>query len=318
MSATPMRNRLWAVGGGKGGVGKSLVSLLVADGLARRGVEVVLVDADLGGSNLHTLLGIRHPDVTIGDFIERRVARLDDVARPTATPRLRLIAGADDLVGIANPKFGQKTRLVTHLARLEADVVLLDLGAGTSTTTLDFFNHAAGQVVVMTPQVTSIQNAYGFIKAALYRKLTRAFSRDADALAIIEAAADPGNGNTIASVADLRVALGPDRAELAAHCISEMDLSIVVNMARTPRDRQCGRIVCSVAQQYLDLTPQMAGVIDEDPELDGAVNRMPQFLAEHGRSAARLGVYDLTARIVQAARAPRAPTPETEDEEALA
>jgi flagellar biosynthesis protein FlhG len=321
MSATPMRNRLWAVGGGKGGVGKSLVSLLVADGLARRGVDVVLVDADLGGSNLHTLLGIRHPSVTIGDFIERRVARLDDVAQPTSTPRLRLIAGADDLVGIANPKFGQKTRLLTHLTRLDADVVLLDLGAGTSTTTLDFFNHAAGQVVVMTPQVTSIQNAYGFIKAALYRKLTRAFSRDTEALAIIEAAADPGNGNTIASVADLRTALGPDRAELATQCVSEMDLSIVVNMTRTPRDRQCGRIVCSVAQQYLDLTPQLAGVIDEDPELDGAVNRMAQFLAERGRSAARLGVYDLTTRIVQAARAPRTPTPDvpdTEDEEALA
>jgi hypothetical protein len=69
------------------------------------------------------------------------------------------------------------------------------------------------------------------------------------------------------------------------------------------------------------LTPQLAGVIDEDPELDGAVNRMAQFLAERGRSAARLGVYDLTARIVQAARAPRTPTPDvpdTEDEEALA
>jgi flagellar biosynthesis protein FlhG len=94
MSATPMRNRLWAVGGGKGGVGKSLVSLLVADGLARRGVDVVLVDADLGGSNLHTLLGIRHPSVTIGDFIERRVARLDDVAQPTSTPRRRRGCGS--------------------------------------------------------------------------------------------------------------------------------------------------------------------------------------------------------------------------------
>jgi flagellar biosynthesis protein FlhG len=319
MTTTPMRNRLWAVGGGKGGVGKSLVSLLVADGLARRGLDVVLVDADLGGSNLHTLLGIRHPEVTIGDFIERRVARLEDVARPTSTPRLRLVAGADDLVGIANPKFGQKTRLLTHLTRLEADVVLLDLGAGTSTTTLDFFNHAAGQVVVMTPQVTSIQNAYGFVKAALYRKLTRAFSRDSEALAIIEAAADPGNGSTIASVADLRAALGPERAERVTQCVTEMDLSIVMNMARTPRDRQCGRIVCSVAQQYLDLTLHVAGVIDEDPELDGAVNRMAQFLAERGRSAARLGVYDLTARIVRAARTPRQPTADVpEDEEALA
>ncbi len=61
--------KIWAVGGGKGGTGKSVVSAILAFWLARMGKRTVLIDVDLGGANIHTLMGIKSPPRSINDFI---------------------------------------------------------------------------------------------------------------------------------------------------------------------------------------------------------------------------------------------------------
>ncbi len=319
------RNRLWAVGGGKGGVGKSVFTLLLATGLAKRGVNVVLVDADLGASNLHSLMGLRNPTRGLADFMDRRVETLAEVAEPTRFPNLRLISGAEELLGIANPKFSQKTRLLTHLDRLSADAILLDLGAGTSTTALDFFLYAAHKISVVTPQVTSIQNAYGFIKASVFRKLTRVFTRDAEALELIEAAANPDSGSTVRSVADLRKALSamsPEQEQLITRCMEDLQMSLVLNMVREPRERNVAHVVSSVAQRYLDVTPDVLGVVEFDPALDRSINSMSSYLDGHRQGNARVGMYDITNKILKRIREgvalPDEPVFEPEDDEAIA
>src|SRR5512137_2265033 len=102
-----VKNKMWAVGGGKGGVGKSMVTLLLGASLARLGRKVIMIDADLGGSNLHTLTGIRYPEYTLGDFIARKVETIEQLVVETPIDKLKLICGADDILGIANPKFTQ-------------------------------------------------------------------------------------------------------------------------------------------------------------------------------------------------------------------
>ena len=57
----PVRRQIWSIGGGKGGIGKSLLAASLGWQLARLGKRVVLVDADLGGANLHTCLGLPGP-----------------------------------------------------------------------------------------------------------------------------------------------------------------------------------------------------------------------------------------------------------------
>src|SRR6516162_5960252 len=64
--------QIWAVGGGKGGVGKSLVAANLAISLARTGAKVCAIDLDLGCANLHTCLGIEIPQVTLSDFFSKR------------------------------------------------------------------------------------------------------------------------------------------------------------------------------------------------------------------------------------------------------
>ncbi len=138
-AAKPSRRQIWSLGGGKGGIGKSLLAASLGYQLARTGRRVVLVDADLGGSNLHTCLGLEMPALTLGDFLQRRVERIEDVLVETGVPGLRLVSGASDFLAAANIKHVQKVRILNKLRGLDVDVVLLDLGAGSSFNIIDFF-----------------------------------------------------------------------------------------------------------------------------------------------------------------------------------
>ncbi|MEI6092599.1 MAG: P-loop NTPase, partial [bacterium] len=82
VSDRPYR-KVWAVGGGKGGVGKSLIAANLGIMLARESEKVVLVDLDLGGANLHTCLGVDLPKYTLSDFIQRHVDSLEQLIVPT-------------------------------------------------------------------------------------------------------------------------------------------------------------------------------------------------------------------------------------------
>ena len=101
-------------------------------------------------------MGVRYPAFTLEDFILKRVERLEDIVIETQVEGIGLICGADDIMGAANPKFAQKIRLLNQLEDLPADLVFLDLGAGTSFNVLDFFNYSAGKIAVFTNQSTSL------------------------------------------------------------------------------------------------------------------------------------------------------------------
>jgi MinD-like ATPase involved in chromosome partitioning or flagellar assembly len=165
---------VWAIAGGKGGVGKSVVAANLAVSVVRRGLTCLLIDADLGGGNQHTLFGVEAPRVTLDAFLSGDERELTAVAARTRYPGLSLIFARCDALGSANPKHAQKQRLLRHIAKAAVDVVILDLGAGTTLNTLDLFLSARVQLVVTTPELTAIQNAYGFIKCASQRAQAQA------------------------------------------------------------------------------------------------------------------------------------------------
>jgi flagellar biosynthesis protein FlhG len=297
-----IKDKFWAVGGGKGGVGKTVVTLLLGASLARMGRKVILVDADLGGSNLHTFVGIRYPEHTLVDFINKRVDSLEEVVMDTPIENLRLICGADDILGIANPKYTQKTRLFSHLKRLEADIVLLDLGAGSSFTTIDFFLYAPNKIVVMTPQVTSIQNAYGFIKASLYRKLHEAFNRDDEALELLKRTSRATEGETIDSMAKLFEAfndLGEEYQKILMECLHEINIKLLVNMVNYPNEKNVSNIIRSVAKNYLNLEVESLGTIQYDTLLHESINNMAGLLNNRKGGVAANNFYEIACRMLQ-------------------
>lgn len=175
-----------AIGGGKGGIGKSFVSAALSATLASLRKRVILLDADFGGANLHTLMGIALPSRTIHDFFSRQVESLADTVLPTPIERLSLVCGAAGSIGVANLPYADKQKFLRHLRKLDADIVVLDLGAGTSFNEIDLFNTADISIVVANPEPTSIQECYNFLKVALFRRLRKAFAKSPEAMAILE------------------------------------------------------------------------------------------------------------------------------------
>lgn len=302
-----LKHKIWAIGGGKGGVGKSVVTLLLGASLARLGRKVIMVDADLGGSNLHTLTGVRYPEYTLADFISRKVETIDQLVVETPVDNLRLICGADDILGIANPKSTQKARLLTHLKRLEADIILLDLGAGSSFTTIDFFLYAPNRIVVVTPQVTSIQNAYGFIKSSLYRSLSETFRTNSEALELVKRAGSSMQGETIDSIAKLFEALRPlgdEWRQMLLTCTSSLKIKLLVNMVRDPKEKNVSEIVRSVAKNYLSLDLEHFGIIQYDHALHASINKISGLLLNGKESIANIDFYDLAYQIARHSNRP--------------
>jgi flagellar biosynthesis protein FlhG len=274
--------KLWSIGGGKGGVGKSIFTMALGITLARLGNQVILVDGDLGGANLHTMMGIRYPQVTLEDFLLRRVATLEEILQPTSIEGISLICGADDLLGAANPTYSQKMRFFKDLEALPADFVLIDLGAGTSFNTLDFFNHSPGKIAVFTGMSTSLQNVYGFIKCALFRKIAREFAKEDKVLSLFY------NDNTtvndeIASINDLLAQvrqLSPEKLFQLVGIIKPYRLFLVPNMVKNEQDMRSPEIIQSVCEDFLNIQPEVLGHVFYDPVVELAINRMSPALLQ--------------------------------------
>ncbi len=163
--------RIIAIGGGKGGVGKSLIAANLGIYLAQLGKRVVLIDADLGGANLHTFVGVERPMVTLGDFFDKRVARIEDCIVETPMKGLGLVSGEGDPLWAANPRPATKNRLINQIRELDVDYLICDLPPGSGFIALDFFLVAQVGILVMTPEPTSVENTFRFIKSAFLRRL---------------------------------------------------------------------------------------------------------------------------------------------------
>ncbi|MBW2124022.1 MAG: P-loop NTPase, partial [Deltaproteobacteria bacterium] len=229
------RTEILAVGGGKGGSGKSFVAANLGVSLSRRGRAVIMVDTDLGGANLHTLLGLSLPVATLDDFINGRINSIEEVIVRTEVPNLGLVIGARDVLNAANAKVHQKLKIIRHIQNLKADYVIVDLGAGNSFNVLDFFLISDGGMLVITPEPTSVENAYRFIKSAFYRKVRR-LTRHQDARRILETAMDQRSERKIRTPLDLVEAVEGIDEEMGRRLKGEMERfrpKLILNQVRT-------------------------------------------------------------------------------------
>jgi len=159
----PRLARAIAVTSGKGGVGKSNLSVNLAVCLARQGLRVCLLDADLGMANADVLCGLA-PTHTLEDVVKGD-RRLSEVVVP-APGGFTLVPGASGVGRLANLQVAEQHRLVEQLGLLErtVDLVVVDTGAGVGTAVTSFVAAAAATLVVVTPEPTSMTDAYGAIK----------------------------------------------------------------------------------------------------------------------------------------------------------
>ena len=274
---------IWAMGGGKGGTGKSVMSSSLGVGLASRGQRCVLIDADFGGANLHTLLGVPEPKYTLSHFLTREVEELSDVMNPTPIPNLWLISGTRALLHMANVAHGQKGRLLAQIRQLSIEHVVLDLGAGSSYNELDFFIEAQQPILGVIPEPTSIENAYHFLKGAFFRSLRRAVVRS-PVRGLIRQVIDERKSRVvhspvqlIAEVTALNRAAG-DALRLRAESFAPR---LIVNQVRLPAQRSLGDEIRETTRRYLGSPLEYVGCLPRDECVHDAVRRREPVLKRY-------------------------------------
>ena len=160
--------RIIAITSGKGGVGKSSIAVNLGITLARYGRRVCILDADTGLANVNILLGLR-PGKSLEHVLSGECPIEDIIMQ--GPHGLCVIPGASGISECVNLDPTRQRRLVNELARIEKDFdyLLLDTAAGISETTLDFLSAAQQVLLVITPEPTSLTDAFSLLKLALRR-----------------------------------------------------------------------------------------------------------------------------------------------------
>ena len=163
--------RSLAIASGKGGVGKTTVSVNLSLALSQAGKRTILLDADFGMANSHVLLGV-NPQNNIGDFLRGRKKISELIIEGPSN--LKFIAGGSGVNDLLTTKENERYRVIRGMEELKnkTDILIIDAAAGGADSTLDFVSSADLVLVVVEGEPTSLMDAYALIKSAnLERKV---------------------------------------------------------------------------------------------------------------------------------------------------
>jgi flagellar biosynthesis protein FlhG len=270
---------IWAIGGGKGGVGKSVITSSLGIAMARHGQRCVVVDADLGAANLHTVLGVRQPHRTLAHFLNNEVRSLSEVLCPGPVPNLWLISGSDAPSEMANPRYSRKEKLLRAIRCLDVDHVFLDLGAGSAFNVLDFFLAAPRGILVVVPEPTSIENAYHFLKAAFLRALRKAAKQSTVRETINRALGErAGRFRSPRELLSSVMELDPHTGMILQAHADTFAPMLILNQVRTIEQRRIGLDISLATREYLGTEIEYIGALAHDECVCDAVGERTPVL----------------------------------------
>jgi flagellar biosynthesis protein FlhG len=277
--------KIWAIGGGKGGTGKTFVTSAMGTYIARKGKRVTLIDIDIGGANLHSFLGISRPKKSLTDFFEAG-ASLNKLAVKTGIDNMSLITGDIHSLASDNIKFTQKLKLFRHIMKLNKHYVIIDLGAGSHNNTLDTFLMADKKIVILEPEITSVENMYHFIKNALFRKL-RMSLREYGFKDIVEQMWERREEYGIKNLRELIDSIRVNFShvgDIIDKELSDFKLSLVLNKIRSSDDILIGSSVKSIFMKYLGVDTKFAGFVEYDDSVWKSVRERRPFMLNYSLS----------------------------------
>lgn len=167
-AASTFSTRVIAISSGKGGVGKSNLVANLGVALAMRGRKVMLLDADLGLANIDVLFGI-NPQYNLKNLVDGDKTMQEILV--TGPHSIKIVPGGSGIPELANLSDEQQQKLLESFVSLEreADITLIDTGAGISKDIISFILAAREALIITTPEPTAITDAYGLIKVLTQR-----------------------------------------------------------------------------------------------------------------------------------------------------
>jgi flagellar biosynthesis protein FlhG len=285
-----------AVGGGRGGTGKSVVGVNLAVYLAQLGRSVILVDADPVGAELHTLLGVEIPTDLEGRD-EPELEQQKTLATPI--PGLALMPQLYSTGSTVPLRPGRKARWASRLRQLDVDYVLLDLGSGTQPASLDLALNADLHLCVTTPEPPSVEASYRWVRALFQRSLRRLLLKDRFKLRLVERAQAelpprPSPLRLVRAVARYDPGVG----QLAATELDRLRPRLVVNAVRLRTDGDLGTTMCNMALHYLGVRMDYVGQIEQDDAVWLSVVRRRPLLIDSPTSKSARNLERIARRVL--------------------
>ncbi len=273
--------RIIAIGGAKGGVGRSVIAVNLGVHLAQVGKQGLLVDADNTCGNLHTLLGLAPPSRTASDVMFRKRDSLEGMIVDTDVPGLGLVSGVGAMLGTGRGGDGHN-RFFDCLSELDYDYVIIDLPPGITTMALDIFLFADTGVVVMQPEPTSVENAYRFVKSAFFRQIWNQEPYKSLRGLITDAQSTDRDFGILSPPAFLEQVWRrfPDLAPSLEDELDAFRPYILLNQCRTRSDMELGDAICSAVQRKMQIELGFLGYVEHDDSIWLAVRRRRPVVLE--------------------------------------
>ncbi len=294
-----VKKTVWAVGGGKGGTGKSFVCSSLALELAAQEGDVMVIDVDLGGPNQHTFLAVREAKTDLADFVQKKVSDLAGTAVATPYPGLKLIKGTENLLFIANLNHYKKMKMIRQIKALDVRRVLLDIGTGSSFNSLDFFLVANPGILVVTPEPTSIENTYYFLKSCIVRllKLYMDYYRIQDVVKQIARQMEDSS-QSIYSFFNTIISEDKNNAQLLYRAIKKFRPCLIVNKARDDKDIILGQSIVEVVRKYLIVDLDFLGIVPFDDRVHWCLKKFEPFLIKFPDAPASHAIKGITEKLI--------------------
>ncbi|MDR2483421.1 MAG: P-loop NTPase [Treponema sp.] len=297
--------RIIPIASGKGGVGKSLAAANLAVAFAQAGQRVVLADLDLGASNLHLVIGRQALKSGIGTFLNDTRSDFSQIISDTDVPGLRFIPGDGEIPGMANLKPTQRRMLIKRLLGLEkdTDILILDLGAGTHQSILDFFLLSGQGIIVSAPAVTAILNAYVFLKNSAFRLMYTLFTKGTGAYTYLEQTRKDGASHQKLYIPQLLKEierLDPASFQKYTEKVRHFHPRLIMNMIGDPKDGDVALKIRRSCEEYLGIKIEHLGALYRDGLQDTALaSRLPIVLYKP-QSILAQGIYRIADKILGA------------------
>lgn len=298
-----------AVGGGKGGVGKSVVSSNLSAKFAKIGHKVLTIDLDLGGSNLHTYFGKKVSNPSLTEFISDPSISFQSIISESGVEGVSIItAGQSKGLGSMKTQALDMSRVWEGIIGAKAlygfDTVILDLGAGTDDHTTEFFLGAHVGVVTVLPEPTSIENAYTFLKAALWKLIQNAGARvgqEEEAQALTE---EIFSGEKIENKHGYlqKLMVHREKNPKLINCIvgamMGRKLGFVVNQIRSQKDIEIANSMAEISENYFGWKTLSLGFLNYDEAAWKALRNKKLLVQDFPHSMVSRRLDELLVRTV--------------------
>jgi flagellar biosynthesis protein FlhG len=298
-----------AVGGGKGGVGKSILSANLAARFASQGFRVVVVDLDLGCANLHTYFGIPKPQYSLADFVLGGRKSFAEIITPTTVSQVALVAGGQEASWGRQLARGPEALTALWSAMLslkqdmQVDFVVMDLGAGTLRHTMDFFASANLGIVTVLPEPTSLENAYVFLKTHLWHivdNVSQRTGQHAAAHDVRTALAKIGGGAFSGGYAECFRSLSASYPEFIRDIFTALSgrlAGLIINQTRAQQDVDIGSSMELICRRYFGIHAAYLGHLNYDDAAWKSLRNRRLLLADFPQSmlSKRLGQIALNS-----------------------